>query len=49
MMSLSVDKEADIIDAFKSLCRYLDDLLNIFNINYLVGMVIKFIIHPNIS
>ena len=28
-MSLSDDKQADIIDAFKTTSRYLDDILNI--------------------
>ena len=39
MMSLSDDTQADIIDAFKSSSRYLDDLLNI-EIPYFVGKVI---------
>ena len=36
MMSLSDDKQADIhvIDAFKSRCRYSDDILNINNIHF---------------
>ena len=29
MTSLSGDNQADIIEAFNSTCRYLDDLLNI--------------------
>ena len=29
MMSLSDDKQADIIDAFNTTFRYLDDILNI--------------------
>ena len=29
MMSLSDDKEADVIDAFNTTFRYLDDILNI--------------------
>ena len=29
MMSLSNDKQADIIDAFNTTSRYLDDILNI--------------------
>ena len=29
MISLSVDKDAEIIDAFNSTSRYFDDLLNI--------------------
>ena len=38
MMSFSVDKEAEIIEAFNSTSRYLDDLLNIDN-TYFDGMV----------
>ena len=34
MMSLSEDKQADIIDAFNTLSRYLDDILNIYNVWY---------------
>ena len=34
----SGDKEAEIIEAFSSACRYLDDLLNIAN-TYIDGMV----------
>ena len=30
-MSLSYDKQADIIDAFNTTSRYLDDILNIDN------------------
>ena len=32
MMSLSDDKQADIIDTFNTTSRYLDDILNINNI-----------------
>ena len=32
MMSLSDDKQADIIDAFDTTCRYLNGFLNINNI-----------------
>ena len=32
MMSLSDDKQADIIDAFNITSRYLDDILNINNV-----------------
>ena len=32
IMSLSGDKQADIIDAFNTTSRYLDDILNINNI-----------------
>ena len=38
MTSLSDDKQAEIIDAFKSTSRYLDDILNI-DILYFEGMV----------
>ena len=38
MMSLSADKDAEIIEAFNSMSRYLDDLLNIDN-TYVDGMV----------
>ena len=38
MMSLSDDKQANIIDAFNTKSRYLDDILNINNI-YLDNMV----------
>ena len=34
MMSLSDDKQADIIDAFNTASRHLDDLLNITNIYF---------------
>ena len=29
MMHLTVDKQADVIDAFNTTSRYLDDILNI--------------------
>ena len=38
MMSLSDDKQADIIDAFNTTFRYLDDILNINN-EYFDNMV----------
>ena len=34
MMSLSVDKQADISDAFNTTSRYLDDILNINNFDF---------------
>ena len=34
MMSLSVDKQADIIGAFNTTSRYLDDILNINNVYF---------------
>ena len=30
-MSLSDDKQVDVIDAFNTTSRYLDDILNIYN------------------
>ena len=42
MMSLSDDKQADVIGAFNTTTRYLDDILNINNID---NMVIQ--IHPS--
>ena len=43
MDSLNHDNQADVIEAFNSTCRYLDDLLNIGN-PYFEGMVNQ--IHP---
>ena len=40
MMSLSDDKQADIVDAFYTTFRYLDDILNINNV-YFDSMVSK--------
>ena len=34
MMSLSDDKQADVIDAFNTKSRYLDDILNIDNVYF---------------
>ena len=34
IMSLSDDKQADIIDAFNTTSRYLDDILNIYNVYF---------------
>ena len=34
MMSLSDDKQADVIDAFYTTSRYLDDILNINNVYF---------------
>ena len=34
MMSLSDDKQADVIDAFNTTSRYLDNILNINNVNF---------------
>ena len=43
MDSLNHDNQADVIEAFNSTSRYLDDLLNIYN-PYFEGMVKQ--IHP---
>ena len=40
MMSLSDDKQADVIDALNATSRYLDDILNITNV-YFDNMVNK--------
>ena len=34
MMSLSDDRQADVIDAFNTTSRYLDDILNINNVYF---------------
>ena len=47
MMSLSDDKQADIIDAFNTTSRYLDDILNIDNV-YFDNMVSQ-IHHPELQ
>ena len=44
MMSLSDDKQADVIDAFNTISRYLDDILNINNV-YFDNMVCQ--IYPS--
>ena len=41
MMSLSVENQSEIIEAFSSTSRYLDDLLNIDN-TYFGGLSVKF-------
>ena len=33
MRSLSDDKQADVFDAFNTTSRYLDDILNIYNVH----------------
>ena len=43
MLSLSEDNQSDVIEAFKSTSRYLDDLLNIDN-NILIAWSIIFIL-----
>ena len=44
MMSLSGDKQADVIDTFNTTYRYLDDILNINNV-YFDNMVSR--IYPS--
>ena len=48
MMSLSANKDAEIIDAFSSTSRYLDDLLHLdntyFDIFQMVLFLLKFMI-----
>ena len=39
MMSLSDDKQADVIDAFNTTSRYLDDILNINNFILTIWLV----------
>ena len=34
MMSLSDDNHADVIDAFNTTSRYLDDIFNIYNVYF---------------
>ena len=34
MMSFSDDKQADIIDAYRTTSRYLDDILNVNNVYF---------------
>ena len=41
MMSLSDDKQADVIDAFNTTSRYLDNILNINNV-YFGDRLVKF-------
>ena len=36
IMSLSDDKQADVIDAFNTTSRYLDDILNIYNVYFTI-------------
>ena len=38
MMSLSVEKQSEVIESFSSTSRYFDDLLNIDN-NYFDGLI----------
>ena len=46
MMSLSGDKQADVIHAFNNTSRYLDDILNINNV-YFDNMVSKYTIQSS--
>ena len=47
MMSLSDDKQADVINAFKTTSRYLDDILNINSV-YFDNMVSKYTLQSSI-
>ena len=49
MMSLFDDKQADVIDAFNSTSRYLDDILNINNVYFdnMVSQIYPLKIQPN--
>ena len=47
MMSLSDHKQADIIDAFNTTSRYLDDILNIDNVYF--GNIISQIYHSELK
>ena len=42
MMSLSDDKQADVIDAFNTTSRYLDDISNINNMLILTIWLVKY-------
>ena len=46
MMSLSDDMQADVIDAFNTTSRYLDDILNINNV-YFDNMVSQIHVYPS--
>ena len=46
MMSLSDDKQADIIDAFSTMSRYLNDFLNMNNIYF--GNMVNQIYHMTV-
>ena len=41
MMFLSEEKQSEVIEAFSSTSRYLDDLLNIYD-NYFDGLITQF-------
>ena len=49
MMSLSDDKQADVIDAFNTTSRYLDDILNIYNVYFenMVSQIYPSELQPN--
>ena len=46
MVSLSDDKQADVIDAFNTTSRYLDDILNINNV-FLTIWLVKYILYSS--
>ena len=41
-MSLSDDKQVDVIDAFNTTSRYLDDILNIHNVDFDNMVIVKY-------
>ena len=49
MMSLSEDKQADVVDAYNTTSRYLDDILNIKNVYFgnLVSPIYPSELQPN--
>ena len=49
MMSLSDDKQADVVDAFKITSSYLDDILNIYNVYFdnMVSQIYASELQPN--
>ena len=49
MMSLSDDKQADVIDAFKTTSRYLDDILNMIYVYFdkMVNQIYPSKLQPN--
>ena len=47
MMSLSYAKQADVIDAFNTKSRYLDDILNIYIVCFFDNMVSQIHVYPS--
>ena len=48
-MSLTDDKQVDVIDAFSTITRYLDDILNIYNVYFdnMVSQIYPSELQPN--